>query len=505
MRLRDLARNTALVVAGSLVTAAAGLLLRVALARRFGPSGETDAILLAIQAVDGFAVPLSGIVAAVAIPELARLANPDHADAVARRLLRTMATIFCAIAALLWLFAGPIAKWMVGRPDPPAVALTAQALGWLAISVAFYGTTGILVAFAQRQGDYLSPALVLPLRNLGALVGVAALGRAGGVGAAVIGYLIGASAQVTVLLTRVGRRLRPVPPVGWRHPAVGAVQRACAPLVAGAVVVQLNLFLTIRYAAMLGEGRATEFNYGSSIATLAAALIGPSLADASFPTLSAASAAGDRALVRRQLTMVLQSAVTLSAAMSGLLVALATDLVSTLFGGPRFPSDSIARSADVLRVLGLGLAPLVLQTLLGRALYAERDRVGAQALVGAALIVNVACQTLLVPRLGLAGVAASLAIALAASTVAMLVLLVWRYDAIDLAALGASCWRSLWTAVAVWAAITGVLTVLPLAHPIARTLAGGVAGGLALIAALAIGDELQMRGRLLRLVGRLRR
>jgi putative peptidoglycan lipid II flippase len=296
-----------------------------------------------------------------------------------------------------------------------------------------------------------------------------------------------------------------VAPVGWRHPSVLAVQRACAPLVLGTIAVQLNLFVTIRYAAMLGEGKATEFNYGSSIAALAAAIIGPSLAEASFPSLSASSAAGDRAEVRRQVTMVLQSALVLSAAMSGLLVALAPDLVALLFAGPRFPPDSVARAAAVLRIYGVGMVTLVLPTVLARFLYAERAPRPSQLMVAGGLVVNVACQPLLASWLGLPGVAASLVAALSASMIGMMAWLSWRYQALDFPALGRSAWRSVWTGILVAVAAAAATAPLSADLVFARTIAGGAAGGAALLLALAVGDELQMRGRLIRLIDRRRR
>jgi putative peptidoglycan lipid II flippase len=505
MRIRDLARNSSLVAAGSLATAITGLALRSVLAARFGSSADTDALVLAIQAVDGLTVPIVAVIGAASIPVLAQIAARDASQtrAVIRALICALGALFAVIAGSFVVMAEPAARWLVGRPEPAVIALTAYALTWLSASVVLYGLTGLMIALAQREGDFLTPAVVLPMRSVGAIAGLVAGGTAYGIAGAVGGYLAGSLIQAAVISARLAPR------IGWgtvafRHPAMTDIVRSAVPLLVGALLIQLNQLVTLRFAATLGEGRVTEFNYGSAIAALAAGLVGPSLADASFPHLSAAAAVSDRDDTRAQIATVLQSALVVGGALSVLLFILAPDLVEVLFGLGRFSAASVQRTAIVLRVYSAGLLPLILATIAARFLYAYRDGGRAQVAVAVALVGNVLALRPMQAAVGLAGVALSYVLALALSVVAMLAVLDRRHQALARGPLRAGAIRSVVSSATVCVAVWMAATVAG-HQPLARLIAGGVAGGIALTAVTWGRNELGVRDRVLAYLSRRRR
>ena len=154
-----------------------------------------------------------------------------------------------------------------------------------------------------------------------------------------------------------------------------------------------------------------------------------------FPVLSQAYADGDgqafrRILVRNVVTI---GGLTVLAAIA--LAILARPLVSILLGGGRFGPDAVALTSGLLLAFTISIPIDALSYPLSRALYATHNTVWQVAASITGLIVLVVASQILVPAIGVGGIALGYAIGGAAKIVILTIAVVRRVGPIGHAAI----------------------------------------------------------------------
>ncbi|GAA4509926.1 murein biosynthesis integral membrane protein MurJ [Brevibacterium yomogidense] len=404
-RLSSLARSSAVMTAGTLISRILGFVKATLLATAIGVTvgGAADAFDVANKVPNNLYMLLAGgVLNAVLVPQIIRAAKrPDGGQDFVNRLL-TLAVMVLAGVTVLATLAAPLLVRLYSSPawseDKRALAIAFAY--WCLPQIFFYGLytmLGQVLNAHSNFGPYMwAPVLnnVVAIAGLGAFI---ALFGAGGVQNAVgtwdvtkIAVLAGTAtlgvvAQAFILLwplRRIGFRFRPT--FGFRGVGLGTAGGIATWTFSAVLVGQLGFIVTSRVAASAssesGEPQASLAAYTLAylIFMLPHSLIAVSLATALFTSLSTYAADDDTASVRSSLGLGLRLVGLVNVFATAVLITLSTP-AAMLIGGALDaesgldPLDQARAIGPVIATMVAGLVPFSANYLLQRVYYAYED------------------------------------------------------------------------------------------------------------------------------------
>ena len=393
---QTLLRSSAVMAAGTFVSRLLGFVRAILLTGLLGISGALafDTFTTANTVPNSvYNLIAGGLLNAVLVPQIARAAkHEDGGQAFLDRLLTIALLALAAVTAVVVVLA-PLVPVVYGtdRWDAQTRALAVAFAFWCLPQVFFYGLYAVLGQVLNARGRFGAYMWAPVLNNVVAIGGILVMYLwIGGYGGnphppstwtagqvAVLGGTasVGVAVQALVLvvpLRRIGFRYRPR--FSWRGVGLASAGRVAGWTFLSAVVGQLAFVVTTQ--AVNGAGAAGgpgQGAYGNAylLFVLPHSLITVSLVTALFTRMSRAAADEDVAGVRRDLSLGLRlTAVATTLATAGLL-ALGTDLTSTLFAINSLPEARAIGAATM--AMSLGLTAFSAQYLFQRAYYAFAD------------------------------------------------------------------------------------------------------------------------------------
>ncbi|SCG49358.1 murein biosynthesis integral membrane protein MurJ [Micromonospora halophytica] len=329
-----------------------------------------------------FEIVAGGALASLVVPLLAGPVAAGDRRVVAATtgaLLTWTLTLLVPLAALVALLADPIVAVISDARTPAELAAGARMLRVFAPQLPLYGVGIVLTGVLQAHRRFAWPVIAPLLSSVTVIVVYLAFGLTEGRGASIAevgrgaelilsgGTTLGVvalSLSLLVPLRRLGLRLRP----GYGFPA-DARARVGGLAVAGAVTVaaqQLALVVVLNRVSGGPTGSPQVFNLAQTMYLLPWAVLAVPLAIAAYPTLSAASAAGDEEGYRRTLAPAVRGVLLFSFLGAAALVGTAEPVARFFFGG-----DAVAPTAAAIAGFAPGLLGYALFAVLSRALYAR--------------------------------------------------------------------------------------------------------------------------------------
>lgn len=490
-----LARNTAVMAAGTLLSRVTGFGRLFALAYALGFTRLTDTYNLAnVTPNIVYELVLGGVLSATLVPVFVSRLSTEDEDAAWRAIsaVITAAAAVLAVVSLLFFVLAPllIRLYTAGNDGPSADeqrAVATTLLRMFAPQVAFYGMVTVTTALLQARRRFAAPMFAPVLNNLlviGVLLAlphvaeeVSLSGVRRDTGALLllgIGTTAGVAAMALVQLPslrRAGVRLRPV----WdpRHEAVRTVLRLSGWTVGLVAANQVALAIVL----ILANGRAGD------VAAYQAALVffllpygvfAVSVMSAMLPDMSERWSLGDVEGLHRRVDLGLRTiaAVLVPAAVGYL--CLARPIVSVVLEHGALRASSAETTADVLALFAIGLPAYASYLFLMRTYQAMQDTRSMFVLYLLENILNVVLALALYPVFGVRGLALAYALAYIGGTVAAVAHLHARTGGVATAA-AARAWLRIVGASAVMAAV--VLSAAALVDPPPAKVAVGVAAG----------------------------
>jgi len=332
-----------------------------------------------------YEIVAGGALASLVVPMLAGgivAGNAEQVRRTASALLGWVLLVLTPLAALVALFAHPIARVLLGGGDPDKVALAARFLLVFAPQVVLYGIGIVLTGVLQAHRRFAGPALAPLLSSV--VVALAYLFFAGMGGSHDIGGLtrsaelvlgVGTTLGVAVLslcllvpVRRLGLGLRPA----LRFP-VGVGPRVARLALAGVLTLagqQVLAAVAIRLANA-GAPDGTQVAYAAALTVFLvpwAALAVP-LATSVYPGLAETAELGDEEGYRRSLAPVAVLVVVGTAVAAAVTIAVAGPMARVFLSGGT--PGTLAALRNTIVAFAPGLLGYGLVALLTRALYAR--------------------------------------------------------------------------------------------------------------------------------------
>ncbi|MDP9403539.1 MAG: murein biosynthesis integral membrane protein MurJ [Actinomycetota bacterium] len=509
-----LARNTAVMAAGTLLSRMTGFGRLFALAYALGFTRLTDTYNLAnVTPNIVYELVLGGVLSATLVPVfVSRLSTEEDEDDAWRAIsaVVTAAGAVLVVVSLLFLVLAPllIRLYTAGNDGASADeqrAVATTLLRMFAPQVAFYGMVTVTTALLQTRRRFAVPMFAPVLNNLVVIAVLLALPHVadevslsgvGGDTSALVLLGIGTTAGVAAMalvqlpaLWRAGVRLRFV----WdpRHEAVRTVLRLSGWTFGLVAANQVALAIVL----ILANGRAGDvaaYQAGLVFFLLPYGVFAVSVMSAMLPDMSQRWSRGDVQGLRQRVDLGLRTiaAVLVPAAVG--YVCLARPIVRVVLDHGALRASSAETTAEVLALLALGLPAYASYLFLMRTYQAMQDTRSMFLLYLLENTLNVALAFALYPALGVQGLALAYALAYVGGSVAALAHLHARTGGIATAAAGRA-WLRIGGASAVMAG--AVLLAAALVAPAAAKVGAGIVAGVTvyLVVAKILGvQELSM-------------
>ena len=502
------------VMAAFVASRALGVLRQSALAYRFDTGPQVNAFLAAFRIPDLlFALVVGGALNSAFIPVFAGLlerGEEEEAWRLAASVLNAVVLALALLGGMAALFAPALAPLLAPGFDPPTQRLVGELSRILFLQPLFFGVGAVGFAILNARQHFLAPAWAPAVYNLFQLAALVFLTPSMGITGLAVGVVAGAVAYAGMQLPVLRRHgFRYAPALDWRSASFRRVMRLLVPRTLTLASTQVGHTVTSTVLASLVAGGVAALSYAYALLQLPWNILGVAVSTAAFPTLSALAGRGELEAVRVTLRSSLRAMLYVGVAASVLLLALARPAVDLLYWHGKFTLADAQRVSWVVAFYAPGLVAHLADELLPRAFFALQDTRTPLLITLAAVAANVVLSLLLLPWLGLAGLALALTLAAALEMALYLALLERRLPGLVDGALAREAAALLLAAAPAWLVATvgaGILAPRSgtIAASVAHLLVGGAAGAVvyALVAA-ALG--VREHRRVLALGGALRR
>ena len=422
--------------AGFVLGQASGLIREMVVSASFGlSSGELDAYFIArlVPTLINNIVAGSAITAAV-MPVFARYITSNERTEFWRA-VSAVTNIVLLVALLLtalgMIFAQPIIALLGMGLELSAQQLAASLLAIMMPTLFLGALLNMAMASLNSLDRFIGPALIFIALNGGIILTVMVLATYIGIYSVAVGFLIGVALQVVIQFFELrAEHVRYFFTLDLRHPALRAVGMGFMPVMALAIVSQINLVIDRSMATGLPIGSVGALSYADTILGSFYSL-GISLGIAVFPTLSRMAATNDMESTGRTITLSLRLLIFILAPLTFVIVAFPEPIVGVLLGRGKFDAGDVTMTAQALTMYAIGLMAVGAMNVLQRAFYAL-SKGSIPLIVGSAVIVvHILLNVLFIPTLGHAGIALSASLTTTIGAIVLIFLLARLVSGLD--------------------------------------------------------------------------
>lgn len=403
----------------TMVSRVFGFAREMMMSRIMGASGAADAFLVAFRLPNTFRRLFGeGAFSAGFVPLFSQRYHGPGGLEEARKFSEEVLAVFLPalfLFTVLFEVAMPLFVWAIasGYADEPAkfdltVFLTRITFPYLLLISLVSLFSGILNSLTKFAAAAFAPAL-LNFAMLVALI-IVPTGGVASATALAIGVTAGGVLQLLMLWNssrRAGISLKLRRP--QITPSVKQFFVVVIPATLGAGVYQISQLIDTFFATRLPEGSMSYLNYSDRLNQLPLSVIGTALGTAILPQISrfiAKGEPGEAAKVQGQ-AVELSMLLCLPAALA--LAVVAGPLVAALFQGGRFTAQDALVTGNTLAIIVAGLPAYVLVKVITPGFYAREDTKTPVKTAVIVLIANVVLNFLLIPPLGIYGLAIAIA------------------------------------------------------------------------------------------------
>lgn len=399
------------------------------LAGRFGATDLLDVYYVSFNLPDlVFNLLVAGAISAAFIPVFIECqAKRDGAEwRLANNFLNSLLIIAVLVSAVLFMFAPAVISLMAPGFTGPKRELAILFTRVMMISPLIFSVSTVLGSLLNVFNRFLAYAVAPIMYNLGIIVGAVwlepkfgPLGLAEGV---VLGALFHLLVQVPSVW-KIGFRWRIL--VRWSESGLRKVFSLALPRTIGLVAGHINWIILNAMATTVGLGAVTIFNLANNLQYLPIALVGISVAIASFPTLSREALQKDSNEFVRRVERHLNQVVFWALPLSVLIFFVRNEAARLILHSGNFSAMDASLTARVLGFFLIGAFSQSLVPVLSRSFYAMQNTRTPVAIGLLAILVNIVLAMHLVKNLqwGLIGLAVAFSVAGILNAVLLLVYL----------------------------------------------------------------------------------
>ena len=434
---QSILRATTMVTAIMLVVKGLGFVEKLLLAYFFVTGIEVDAYLVAYSLPFGAFVVLREVVRAALVPTLMRTWRTAERDGWRLfSIVGTVMLILLGIATVVGVVVAPglvslMAPGFSGEQRALAVRLTRLVMPALLL----LGLSTLTMATLHAQKRFNLPALGEASFRAGPLL---LLVTVGGIQATAVGVVLGALGKLALETFGLRRYLRQIRlSLNLSFQPVRIVGRLAAPLLFG---LFFSLFIgplvENAFATKVGVGGVSALAYARKIVETLSAILPYTLGLVLLPFSAEMAAGRDEQALAQTLTRAIRGLTIIFLPVTVGLLLLREPFVQLLFERGAFTTASTQLTAGALLYYSLALLPFSLEVIVVQFHFARQDTLTPVIVDVVTFALNVALIPLLMPSIGLGGIALAAATAKAVKVLALLLLFERKVPAYRLSRLG---------------------------------------------------------------------
>jgi putative peptidoglycan lipid II flippase len=447
----------------TLVSRITGLVRDVLMAAIIGAGPLMDAFTVAFRLPNHFrAIFAEGAFSAAFVPRYTKTATLDSADAAREFqgiILSLLLIVQVVLLALAFAFTEHIVRWLAPgfAKDPQqfalAITLTRITFPYLLLITLVTLWSGVLNASGRFAAAAAAPIL-LNLAMIGAVLCHFLFPT--GVHAAATGVLVAGFLEAGLLLFAVWRAGLLVRPLAIKLlPSVRQFFRAFGPAVIGSAGVQIAMLADTVLATLLPAGSPSALYYADRLYQLPLGVIAIAGGTVLLPEMSRLLAKNETAAAHRAQARTSSFILALAAPCAVAFFMIPDLAISAAFERGAFRPEATAIAAEVLMAYGAGLIAAVLIQTARPSFQARGDTITPMVIALVAIGINVALKFLLIPAMGIAGLALATSVG-AWVNYLLLIIIATRSGKAEL---DANFWKSGLAIVVACLAVAGVFTL----------------------------------------------
>ena len=431
----NLLKAAASVSAMTLLSRISGFVRDVLIAVTFGAGALTDAFFVAFRIPNLLRrLVAEGAFAQAFVPVLGeyRARQGEGATrALADRVLG-MLGFWLVVITVIGVVAAPLLVYLIGSGlarDPGTFDLTVVMLRICFPYILFISLVAFAAGILNTYGSYKAPAFAPVLLNVALIAAIVLLAprMQQPIVALAWGVFAGGLAQLFFLAPFL-RRFGMLPRPRWDPKDEGVIRilKLMLPAALGVSVAQVSLIINTNIATNLQQGSVSWLYYADRLMEFPSAILGVALGTVLLPALVRHHQKDDPAAYAHLLDWGLRVTLLLAAPAAVALALLAVPIVTTLFWhGEEFTRHDALMTRHALVAYAAGLVGIVLVKVLAPGFYARQNIRTPVKVALWTLAVTQLLNLALVPRLGHAGLALSIALG-ACFNAGWLWFLMWR-------------------------------------------------------------------------------
>lgn len=365
----------ALLMVTTLVGQLLGLLRTRLVNANFPATGpeSTDAYFAAFNIPDFFFFTLAaGALGVAFMPVLADHLNKGDKKGIwdlSSSLLNLMVILMAFVAAVIFIFAEPLIKYIVAPEMAPEAQQNAiMIMRFLAFNPLLFTISAIIMSVQQTMGRFFFFAIAPLFYNLSIIVSIFVFRDNIGIVGLGIGALAGGILQVAIALIGqrgTGFKWRRI--ITWKSPDFRLILRQLPPRSLDQGVDQINSIVETNFASRLAAGSISNYNNAFILHNAPIMLIGTSIATAAFPNLNNRLSQGRPDLFRRDFLRTLRVMIWIAMPMA-VIVFFARGILARLIFANNAPEIAL-----ILGFLSAAIFFRILYALMSRWFYSQKD------------------------------------------------------------------------------------------------------------------------------------
>lgn len=461
---RTIAIAAILIAVGNVTSRLIGVIREAVFAATFGRGAELAAFTAAATIPTLlYDLLLSGAMSAALVPVFSRVANnPKQFARTVSQIMSLLVIIVGGLIVPLLLAAPYLVRTLAGGFDSELQALTTTMVRWMVFAVPSMIIAGVMTAALQAQQQFLLPAFVTSVFNIGLIVAAWLFSPLIGPVALAFGMVLGALLQVVMQYQGL-RTLAWQWIPDWRSPEVVEIGRLYAPVALGMFFSALGTVIDRRYASDFGEDVLPTMRYATTLIQFPLGLVAAAVSTAILPTLSRLTSKSSLLEFRQTVANALHVVMALIVPASLILWLVRIPLTSFILERQAFTAEDTVAVANTLTYYIPGMPAAAIDQILLFACYARGRTLAPNLVQGGAIVAYVIAVMIGIPWLGER--AETLAWANSVQWIAhMLIMLVICQRMFDLRGLGLlhTLVLTLIAAAVTWAVMLALLALIPM-------------------------------------------
>lgn len=411
-----------IVTAATLLTQLAGFGKTLLIAHLFGAAADLDGYYLALIIPSLLVGVITGSLQAGLVTVYVGLLEQSDTRS-STQLISQLGTLLVlllgALCILLWIAAESVTGLLVLTNSPTLLTATASAFR-VVVFVLLLNTVADYLALILNSHKRFSLAAISPVFNVLLSTIILAVWTNGGQEALTYGLLAGVALQIVLLYWGL-KRLEIHLSFAWPRLTgnLSKVVSLATTMVAGILLVNLNLAVDQVMASMLGEGAVSIIGYANRFHGLIVQILVVGMGTVLLPHLAELLLSGRQEAIRDIYQRLAPPLVSASAIAPIVIVLLSAPVLVLLLGHGALSNANILTISTTWFWYSIGLLPMAWGIFLARYFQATSNLGFITRLATVSVIANIIFNLLLIGPLGLSG--------LAISTTLVYVVVAWLY------------------------------------------------------------------------------